>query len=303
MCKFTNVFFLFLCLLSQSWFFDNRIFWKQKVALFSSTLMAESSEYYSYSYYSSDDYDILGKEAEEEEEEEESQDEYEDWISQFCSEKKFKNWFCHVSEAYLDDPFNLFGLQNLFKHYQKALNCLLDVEEEDMDEKLYSDVQFTEEIQNLYLLVHQRYIQSPEGLAEMLDKYNRKVFGTCPRVECEKQAVIPYGMSTNLGVSGCLAFCPRCRDVYIPKAYEVSRIDGAAFGPNFAAILLSDPSLKLKIPAVKNPPLTIFGFRVLESRRRLDRTKDPSHLPEFSDASEYEEEEDYAEEENAQEAK
>lgn len=255
--------------------------------------MAEESSYsYSYSYYSSDDYDLLAT-VEEEEEEEEYSNEYEDWVTQFCKEKNFKNWFCHVSEDYMEDPFNLFGLQNLFKHYNKALNCLLDVEEEDIDESWYKNPKFTEEIQNLYLLIHQRFIQSPEGLAMMIEKYGKKVFGTCPRVECEKQAVIPYGISSNLGVSGCLCFCPRCRDVYVPKCYEVSRIDGAAFGPNFAAIFLSDPSLKkLKIPDVKNPPLTIFGFRVLESRRRLDRTKDPSHLPDFSDEAEYEEEED-----------
>jgi casein kinase II subunit beta len=44
---------------------------------------------------------------------------------------------------------------------------------------------------------------------------------------CERQSVIPVGMSEELRQSRVKVFCPRCEDVYIPKHQKFQDIDGA----------------------------------------------------------------------------
>ena len=36
-------------------------------------------------------------------------------------------------------------------------------------------------------------------------------FGTCPKVYCEQQNVIPIGMSNTLKTSRVKIYCPRCK--------------------------------------------------------------------------------------------
>ena len=52
-----------------------------------------------------------------------------------------------------------------------------------------------QEATDIYGLIHSRYIATPKGLAIMKDKYLKGVFGVCPRVLCERQHVLPVGMS------------------------------------------------------------------------------------------------------------
>jgi casein kinase II subunit beta len=245
------------------------------------------------------------EEEEEEEEEEEDYYEYYSWIDNFCSTRPFKRWYCRVSDRFICDNFNLYQLSSIFKNYEKALMILRD-EEYDSSDKSYSDssessskeglTQLEYDTQYLYMLIHQRYITSPEGLDEMYDKFHNGVYGTCPRVACKKQHVLPYGLSTNIGVSGTLVFCPRCKDIYFPKNKEMIRMDGAAFGPNFATLFLSDSGTDLRCPRVENCKLEIFGFKYNERARRLDRERPEIAAPVRSsdsyNCSEKEEEED-----------
>ena len=71
----------------------------------------------------------------------------------------------------------------------------------------------------------------------MREKYMLKLFGECPRVLCNKQAVIPIGMSQKLKVSRVKVYCPICEDVYVPKK-PCQDVDGAFFGISFPHILL-----------------------------------------------------------------
>jgi casein kinase II subunit beta len=61
----------------------------------------------------------------------------------------------------------------------------------------------------------------------MREKYLTGRFGHCPRVMCERQSVIPVGMSEELRQSRVKVFCPRCEDVYIPKQQKFADVDGA----------------------------------------------------------------------------
>lgn len=116
---------------------------------------------------------------------------------------------------------------------------------------------------DLYGLIHARFILSPRGLALMREKYMLGTFGTCQRVFCERQFVLPIGLSEELSTSrvkvsllnkakkcryfmmflNCIYFtylqtyCPRCQEVYVPKQKHLD-IDGAYFGTSFPHVYL-----------------------------------------------------------------
>ena len=90
---------------------------------------------------------------------------------------------------------------------------------------------------DLYGLIHARFIISPRGLALMKEKYMLGSFGYCPRVLCERQNILPIGVSEELSTSRVKVYCPRCQDVYIPRQKQLD-IDGAYFGTSFPHVFL-----------------------------------------------------------------
>ncbi len=90
---------------------------------------------------------------------------------------------------------------------------------------------------DLYGLIHARFIISSHGLDIMKAKFLNGVFGVCPRVLCDRQLVLPVGMSEDLSISRVKVFCPKCEEVYVPRIKFVD-IDGAYFGSSFPHIFL-----------------------------------------------------------------
>jgi casein kinase II subunit beta len=88
---------------------------------------------------------------------------------------------------------------------------------------------------DLYGLIHSRFIISTRGLHMMRAKYLNGVFGACPRVLCDRQLVLPVGMSEDLSISRVKVYCPKCEEVYVPRIKFVD-IDGAYFGCSFPHI-------------------------------------------------------------------
>lgn len=135
---------------------------------------------------------------------------------------------------------------------------------ESPDEEDLQDAEFLETYQeatDLYGLAHARFIVSPRGLALMREKYTAGHFGCCPRVMCEKQSVLPVGLSEELRSSRVKVFCPRCQEVYYPKQ-KFQDVDGAYFGTSFPHILLqSFPDLSAIRPVTKYVP-RIYGFKL-----------------------------------------
>jgi casein kinase II subunit beta len=183
------------------------------------------------------------------------------WIQWFCSLEDH-NFFCEVDEEYIRDNFNLYGLRQKFTHYNEALEMILSPEcpdDEDLEDEKFLEIY--QEATDLYGLIHARFILSPKGLAIMREKFLLGKFGVCPRVLCERQAVLPIGMSEELRTSRVKVYCPRCEDVYIPKK-KCTDVDGAYFGCSFPHILLQTyPDL------YPNPPTTIYipriyGFKI-----------------------------------------
>lgn len=205
----------------------------------------------------------------------------ESWIASFCSLLGHE-YFAEVSEDFIEDDFNLTGLQSQVPMYKEALEMILDVEpeddeddedEEDEDEdddeilgdekpagyrrasdrrhlRMASDLSVIESsAELLYGLIHQRYITSRPGIQQMAEKYELQHFGTCPRVYCNSCKVLPVGMNDTPGQETVKLFCPSCLDVYTPPNSRFQTVDGAFFGTTFGCLFfMTFPELEISPP-------------------------------------------------------
>ena len=196
----------------------------------------------------------------------------ESWIRTFCTILGHE-YFAEVSEDFIEDDFNLTGLQSQVPFYKEALEMILDVEpdsdfynevdedeeeEEDEDDEEkpageprrsrdYDMVAHSAEL--LYGLIHQRYITSRPGIQQMLEKYEAKHFGQCPRVYCNGAKVLPVGCSDTPGVEVVKLFCPSCMDIYTPPNSRFQTVDGAFFGTTFGCLFfMTFPELDIGVP-------------------------------------------------------
>ncbi|KAI2609941.1 casein kinase II regulatory subunit-domain-containing protein [Hypoxylon fragiforme] len=217
----------------------------------------------------------------------------ESWISSFCSLLGHE-YFAEVSEEFIEDDFNLTGLQTQVAMYKEALEMILDVEPEDDDEeddeddeeedesiegvdrsrhgerrnhsRIASDLSVIESsAEMLYGLIHQRFICSRAGIQQMSEKYELGHFGVCPRSHCEQSRTLPVGLSDIPGEETVKLFCPSCLDVYVPPNSRFQTVDGAFFGRTFGALFL------LTFPEYD---LTKRGADVLANARISDDDKD-----------------------------
>ncbi|XP_062568830.1 casein kinase II subunit beta-like isoform X2 [Saccostrea cucullata] len=166
------------------------------------------------------------------------------WIPKFCKQKG-NEFFCEVDEDFINDEFNLHGLRQRVWHFQCALDIILDLDcirDSMMDD---SDLSNDSEAENvveeaaelLYGLIHARYILTDRGIRKMIDKWQDGVFGTCPLVSCERQFVLPIGISEHIEKETVKVYCPKCEDVYHIRSRRHCFTDGAFFGPNFPQML------------------------------------------------------------------
>lgn len=191
----------------------------------------------------------------------------ESWIASFCGLLGHE-YFAEVTEDFIEDDFNLTGLQSQVPMYKEALEMILDVEPEEDDEeeeeeeddddeddlgddrtpgyrragdrrhlRIASDLSVIESsAELLYGLIHQRYITSRPGIQQMAEKYELQHFGTCPRVHCNSCKVLPVGLNDSPGHETVKLFCPSCLDVYTPPNSRFQTVDGAFFGTTFPSL-------------------------------------------------------------------
>jgi casein kinase II subunit beta len=65
--------------------------------------------------------------------------------------------------------------------------------EEDLADEHF--LELNQEASDLFGLIHSRYILTSRGLAKIYQKYLSGVYGYCPRALCDKQKVLPVGLS------------------------------------------------------------------------------------------------------------
>ncbi|KAI4200531.1 MAG: hypothetical protein LQ346_002373 [Caloplaca aetnensis] len=236
-----------------------------------------------------------------------SEDSPESWISSFCSLLGHE-YFAEISEDFIEDDFNLTGLQPLVPMYKEALEMILDVEPEDEEEDEEEDEDEEEEDEEddndavmrgengerisggfrraerrqmldlgviessaelLYGLIHQRYITSRPGMQQMADKYELQHFGLCPRVYCNGARVVPVGSSDIPGQDTVKLFCPSCLDIYTPPNSRFQAVDGAFFGTTFGYLFfMSFPEYDI---SPKGDPLSLASIspdRPLDTKSR-----------------------------------
>ena len=213
----------------------------------------------------------------------------ETWISAYCSLMGHE-YFVEVSEDFIEDDFNLTGLQSQVPLFKEALELILDVEpedEDDEDEDDYDDEEITDRLggyrgerrhmrassdlsviessaELLYGLIHQRYITSRQGIQHMLEKYQQQHFGICPRVNCNGCRVLPVGLTDTPGHDTVKLFCPSCQDIYTPPNSRFHTIDGAFFGTTFGHLFfMTFPNLDVAARAddrmVSTPERSLSG--------------------------------------------
>ena len=134
-------------------------------------------------------------------------------------------------------------------------------ESEDLKNQNFLDLY--QSAMDLYGLIHARFILTPKGLQMMRDKFSKNVFGACPRILCDRQSVLPIGMSEDLSIARVKVYCPKCKEVYIPRMRFVD-VDGAYFGCSFPHIFLQTfpdciPKEKPEMYIPKIYGFTIFG--------------------------------------------
>ncbi|KAH8976627.1 casein kinase II regulatory subunit-domain-containing protein [Lactarius hatsudake] len=174
------------------------------------------------------------------------------WISWFCS-LPGHDYFCEVAEDFIEDDFNLTGLNAMVPFWKEAMEMVLDVEPDEDSAKI-PDVSIVEaSAELLYGLVHQRYVLTRAGLHAMAEKYEAGVFGSCPRVYCMGCNVVPCGRSDLPGLDTVKLFCPNCNDIYVPASSRFQGVDGAFFGTTFAHLFFQTYRELMPAPFWKHP--------------------------------------------------
>ncbi|KAK8892294.1 hypothetical protein M9Y10_029519 [Tritrichomonas musculus] len=167
------------------------------------------------------------------------------WIASFL-EQPSSDWFCDVPISFASDSFNTYGLRIDQNYAKSAFMQLLGSEgESDSDYSFDSDSEdeIEKTTENIFGLVHARYIFTPEGLHKMYMKYVNGVFGICPRYKCSGQHLLPVGMSDLPGVDTVKLYCANCKQLYEADSQH-QNLDGAFFSKSFPHYLFMEMKSK-----------------------------------------------------------
>ncbi|KAH9386610.1 casein kinase II subunit beta [Nematocida major] len=180
-----------------------------------------------------------------------------DWVDRFVHGFA-DSLIVRVDQPFIDDPFNLFGLSEHIKGYDKLIRVLRGEEYEPHSHELTV---------SLYYMIHQRYIVSKKGLEAMHSIISSGVFGKCKRVFCNGFPFIPIGLNEKPNRSTAKLFCDQCKQIYEPTN-ELGKIDGCAFGPTFPHlfILMYRNLFPKRRENIEYNP-RIFGFRVASAKK------------------------------------
>ena len=190
-----------------------------------------------------------------------------DWIHWFCK-LKGNEYFVEVDEDFIKKEENLEGIE--VKNYIKVILSEKKTKDFNLTQELLRDLQ---EIRDIYGFIHKRFINTPEGLGLMREKFINGIFGYCPRMLCNKQVMLPVGLSEDMRYSQVKVFCPLCQEVYKPTdifyGYSDKKIikfdlpDGVFFGTSFPqSFLMHFPDLDPRINnTIKYIP-KLYGFRI-----------------------------------------
>lgn len=182
------------------------------------------------------------------------------WINWFVGLHS-NGFLCRVPYEFARDKFNLTGLETMVTNFQDTLDAILN-SEFDMQNGFDADDSHPEMAEQLYGLIHARYILTRRGISDMCLKYQRGDFGVCPRTYCNEQLVLPLGLTDRIGESHVKVYCSRCQDIYQPSA-RCALLDGAMFGSSFPHMFFMQlPHLLPEPPIEKYTPRSVEATQV-----------------------------------------
>lgn len=199
------------------------------------------------------------------------------------------DFFVRIPAAFITDDFNLFELADVFRcplqHtdarpvpgraytrdfvFADVVRFVL-VERAPRNESLHVPRALVQDAFLLYYLLHQRFLVTRAGMAALHERVRVAAFGSCPRVLCAQEALLPLGPSVLPRRSPLRLYCPNCQDLYVPGAPVHAKLDGCAWGPTAAHLLCrahlhADARAALEARACQPWPVyvpRIYGFRL-----------------------------------------
>ena len=208
-----------------------------------------------------------------------------DWIHWFCK-LKGNEYFVEIDEDFLKNKENLTGIK-----CDKFMKTLLSEKPSPTIKELTREIiEDLSELREVYGLIHKRFINTPLGLGLIREKFLDGVYGYCPRILCNKQVLLPVGLSEDMRYSQVKVFCPLCQEVYKPtdifygeqigkKLYKFDLPDGVFFGTSFPqTFLLNFPDLDPRIINSEKYIPKLYGFRIFGKYGSKYYTKDQKEL-------------------------
>lgn len=186
-----------------------------------------------------------------------------EWVIEHVQQN---DWLCVVEDSYLNDNFNLYGLSSMSENYNQILKIIRG---QYYDFSINSSqTQIQKECVTLYGLIHARYLLTLNGVRSMQTKFEKGIFGYCPRIACKRQTLLPIGLSPNPGDMKVKTFCPCCNDIYDTN----SELDGAYFGPYFPHFFMQALKTEVKFTEREPTKLTFLGVPI-SSKSDMNRCK------------------------------
>ena len=210
--------------------------------------------------------------------------EQKDWIHWFCK-LRGNEFFVEIDSDFIKDKENLIGI-----NYEKFIKVLLGEKPSNSEVLSREIIEDLSEIREVYGLIHKRFINTPLGLGLIREKFLDGIYGYCPRLLCNKQVMLPVGLSEDLRYSQVKVFCPLCQEVYKPrdifygfqgakKLIKFDLPDGIFFGTSFPqAFLINFPDLDPRISESERYIPKLYGFRIFGKYGSKYYTKDQEEL-------------------------
>ena len=197
------------------------------------------------------------------------------WLEWFAR-LEGNEFLCEIDRDFITNKSNLIGIK-----CEQYLDTLLSPDAPNDATSLTEEYLDTlQAVKEVYGKIHKRFIKTAKGLALIREKYLNGVYGTCPRILCDKQILLPIGLSEDEKFSRVKLYCPLCEEVYNTR-HQGFDIDGAYFGTSFPqAFLMAYPDLNPKLKEYKGYIPKLFGFRIFGKLGSKYYTKDKKELKE-----------------------
>ena len=197
------------------------------------------------------------------------------WLEWFAR-LEGNEFLCEIDRDFITNKSNLIGIK-----CEQYLDTLLSPDAPNDATSLTEEYLDTlQAVKEVYGKIHKRFIKTAKGLALIREKYLNGVYGTCPRILCDKQILLPIGLSEDEKFSRVKVYCPLCEEVYNTR-HQGFDIDGAYFGTSFPqTFLMAYPDLNPKLKEYKGYIPKLFGFRIFGKLGSKYYTKDKKELKE-----------------------